>query len=125
MNSDLYLGIEAIGRTREEILIAQIASYLSYVVLATLAAVVLYEGYKYKMFERDRVTVMAALGMLMTGLMFNYYYMPDLLAISSMGMDETLCDLRISVLKGSVLDFVSMIVFVVLLMVQNMKRACR
>jgi hypothetical protein len=125
IGSESYLVADTMSRSQGEILAMQIVLYLDYAILAAIVSVILYEGYKYKMFERDRLTGAAALSVIMTGVMFNYYYIPDLLAFAGLVRVGGSNVLAGNILKGSVLDFVFLLISILVLMIQNMRRACR
>jgi len=87
--------------------------------------IALYEGYKYKMFERDKLTTMATFVAIATGLMFGHYYMPDILTMQLAGEKMTQTQAFINTHKGSEIDFKLFAVALLVLMVQNMKKACK
>jgi hypothetical protein len=123
--SEKYLGTELLNSYQEGLNMTQNFVSLSYMILATLIAVFLYEGYKYKMFERDIVTTLAALGVIMTGMLFNYYYLPDITRMQLLGEAMTKSRAFVNTCRGIGIDFVLFAFFIMLLMIQNMRKACR
>jgi hypothetical protein len=89
---------------------------LRWAVYGLMLVVALYEGYKYKMGERDKPTSTATLAVLMSGGLFVGYYLPDMLRAQA---DDTSGVLGVMISLG-VLAFA-----VGVLMVLNMRKACR
>ena len=58
-HTEIWLGSEVLSHYQEGLIMTQNFVKLSYLVTTTIIAVVLYEGYKYKKFERDTVTQVA------------------------------------------------------------------
>ena len=98
---------------------------LSYLVTMTIIAVVLYEGYKYKKFERDTVTQVATFFVIATGLMFGQYYLPDILTMQMAGEEMTKSVAFINTHKGSEINFKIFSLALLVLLVRNMQKACK
>ena len=98
---------------------------LSYLVNVVLIAVVLYEGYKYKKFERDTITQVATFFVFATGLLFSQYYIPDILTMQMAGEAMTQSEAFINTHKGSEIDFKLFSAALLVLIVRNMQKACR
>jgi len=124
-HSELYLGSELLSRFQEGLIMSENFVRLGYLVTFTIISVALYEGYKYKMFERDKLTTMATFVAIATGLMFGHYYMSDILTMQLAGEKMTQTQAFINTHKGSEIDFKLFAVALLVLMVQNMKKACK
>ena len=124
-HSAKWLGSDVLSRYQEGLIMTRNFVLLSYAVTATLIAVFLYEGYKYKMGERDKLTSIAALLVIMTGAMFNWYYLPDIVTMQLAGPEMTRSATFTAVHKGSELDFKIFAFAILLLMIQNMRKACK
>ena len=98
---------------------------LSYLVDFTVIAVVLYEGYKYKMFERDNITLIAAFLVLATGVMFGHYYIPDIVNMQLAGEAMTKSEVFINTHKGSEINIKIFAAALLVLIVRNMQKACK
>lgn len=98
---------------------------LSYVVDTALVAIFLYEGYKYKMFERDSVATLAALIAIASGLFFGHYYLPDIVTMQMAGEAMTQSDTFAAVHRASEIDFKVFSAALLVLIVRNMQKACR
>ncbi len=120
-----WLGSEVLTRYQEGLIMTRNFVLLSYAITVTLVAVFLYEGYKYKMGERDKLTSVAALLVIMTGAMFNWYYLPDIVTMQMAGEAMTRSAAFAATHKGSELDFKIFAVAILLLMIQNMRKACK
>ena len=88
-------------------------------------AVVLYEGYKFKKFERDTVTKVATFFVLATGLLFSHYYIPDIIEMQNQGEAVTKSAAFINTHKGSEVNFKIFSLALLVLIVQNMRKACK
>ncbi len=120
-----WLGAGTLNRFQEGVIMTQNFVRLSYLVDVTVVAVALYEGYKYKMFERDLWTQIAAFLTIATGLMFGHYYLPDIVTMQMAGEKMTQSQAFVNTHKGSEIDFKIFAVALLVLMVQNMRKACK
>jgi hypothetical protein len=75
--------------------------------------------------ERDKLTQAAALVVIFTGAMFNWYYLPDIVTMQMAGEQMTQSQAFINTHKGSELDFKIFAAAILLLMIQNMRKACK
>jgi uncharacterized membrane protein len=124
-NTHLYLGSEVLSQFQEGQIMSENFLRLSYVINALVIVVALYEGYKYKKFERDTVTQVATFFVLACGLLFSHYYIPDILAMQAMGEAMTQSDAFLNTHKGSEINAKIFAVALLVLIVQNMRRALR
>ncbi len=124
-HSAKYLGSELLSHYQEGLIMTRNFVLLSYAVTVTILAVFLYEGYRYKMGERDKVAIAAAFVVIFTGAMFNWYYLPDIVTMQMAGEEMTRSQAFINTHKGSELDFKIFAVAILVLMVRNMQRACK
>jgi NAD/NADP transhydrogenase beta subunit len=116
---------ELMSHYQEGVLMTQNFVRLSYLVDATVIAIVLYEGYKYKMFERDTITQIATFFAIATGLMFGHYYLPDIVTMQMAGEKMTQTQAFINTHKGSEIDFKIFAAALLTLMIRNMQKACK
>lgn len=124
-NSEQWLGSKVLSHFQEGLIMTENFVRLSKLILVVILAVVLYEGYAFKMGERDRVTILSALAVLASALLFNYYYMPDILAMQQGGEAMTQSQAFINTHKGSEIDFKIFAVALLVLMVRTMQKACK
>jgi len=124
-NTVNWLGAEVLTHYQEGQIMTENFIRLSYLVDITVVAVILYEGYKYKMFERDLITQMATLMVIATGVMFGHYYLPDILTMQQAGETMTQSQAFINTHKGSEINFKVFSAALLVLMVQNMRKACK
>ena len=123
--SEQWLGSEILSRYQEGQIMTQNFVRLGYGLTVMMLAVFLYEGYRYKMGEHDKVVTSVTLIVLATAALFNYYYLPDIVSMQSMGVEAVQSDVFKSLHKGSELDVKVMAVAILALMVLNMRKACR
>jgi hypothetical protein len=124
-HTELWLGGEVLSHFQEGLIMTQNFVKLSYLVDVTVIAVALYEGYKYKMFERDTLTQVATFFVIATGLMFGHYYLPDILTMQMAGEEMTKSAAFIATHKGSEINFKIFSAALLVLIVQNMRKACK
>ena len=124
-HTEQWLGSEVLTQFQEGQIMTENFLRLSYLVNALLVSVVLYEGYKFKKFERDTLTHVATFLVLATGLLFSQYYIPDILAMQEQGVEATKSVAFINTHKGSEINFKIFSLALLVLIVQNMRKACK
>ncbi len=124
-HTEQWLGDAALSQYQEGLIMTQNFVRLSYLVDFTVIVVVLYEGYKYKMFERDNITLVAAFLVLATGVMFGHYYIPDIVNMQLAGEAMTKSAAFINTHKGSEINIKIFAAALLVLIVRNMQKACK
>ena len=124
-HTDAWIGVELLTQFQEGQIMTENFLRLSYVVNVLLVVVVLYEGYKFKKFERDIVTKVATFFVLATGLLFAQYYIPDIIAMQAQGEEMTTTVAFLNTHKGSELNSKIFALSLIVLIVQNMRKACK
>ncbi len=92
-------------RFDEGVIMAEIFRRFTYWLYVAVAAVVLYEGYQFKIFKRDMISVLAALSLLGTALLFNTVYTPRILQMQQEGIVATQSEIFANIHTASELDF--------------------
>lgn len=124
-HTEIWLGSEVLSHYQEGLIMTENFVRLSYLVNVVLVAIALYEGYKYKKFERDTITQVATFFVFSTGLLFSQYYIPDILTMQMAGEAMTQSEAFINTHKGSEINFKIFSVALLVLIVQNMRKACK
>ena len=124
-HTEQWLGSEVLTQFQEGQIMTENFLRLSYLVNVLLVSVVLYEGYKFKKFERDTLTQVATFFVLATGLLFSQYYIPDIIAMQEQGVEATTSVAFINTHKGSEINFKIFALALLVLIVQNMRKACK
>ena len=124
-NTHLYVGSELLTQFQEGQLMTENFLRLSYVVNILILLVVLYEGYKFKKFERDTLTTVAAFFVFSTALLFSQYYIPDIVSMQEEGEKMTKSLAFINTHKGSEINSKILALSLLVLIVQNMRKACK
>ena len=124
-HTEQWLGSEVLSHFQEGLIMTQNFVKLSYLVDVTVVAVALYEGYKYKKFERDTITQVATFFVIATGLMFGHYYLHDILTMQMAGEEMTKSAAFINTHKGSEINFKIFSLALLVLIVRNMQKACK
>jgi len=120
-----WLGSNVLTHFQEGQIMTQNFLRLSYVVDVLIIVVALYEGYKFKKFERDTITQIATFFVLASGLLFSQYYIPDIISMQNQGEEVTKSIAFINTHKGSEIDFKLFSFALLVLIIQNMRKACR
>ncbi len=124
-NTEQWLGAEVLTRFQEGQIMTENFLRLSFLVNVLIVLVVLYEGYKFKKFERDTVTQVATFFVLATGLLFSQYYIPDIMAMQEQGVEVTKSVAFTNTHKGSEINFKIFSFALLILIIQNMRKACK
>ena len=124
-HTEQWLGSNLLSHYQEGLIMTQNFVRLAYLVDFLLIAVFLYEGYKYKKFERDTITQVATFFVFTTGLLFAHYYIPDILTMQMGGEEMTKSAAFVNTHKGSEIDFKIFTLALLVLMVRNMQKACK
>jgi hypothetical protein len=124
-NTASWLGAEVLSHYQEGQIMTENFVRLAYLIDFVVVVVVFYEGYKYKMGERDWITQVATFVVIATGVMFAHYYLPDILSMQQAGEAATQAQAFISTHKGSEINFKIFSAALLVLMIQNMRKACR
>lgn len=124
-NTEHILGTKVLSRYQEGMIMTQNFVRLSFAVTLAVIVAFLYESYKYKMGERDMWTFIALFLVIATGLMFSFYYLPDILAMQNLGEEATKTQAFIDMHKGSSLDFKIFIFATIFLIIKNLQKALK
>lgn len=124
-HTQAWLGAELLTRFQEGQIMTENFLRLSYVVNVMIVAVIVYEGYKFKKFERDTLTQIATFFVIATGLLFSQYYIPDIIAMQAQGEAMTNSVAFVNTHKGSEINSKIFAVTLLVLIVQNMRKACK
>ncbi len=124
-NSANWLGSNVLSHYQEGQIMTENFIRLSYLVDFGVAVIFLYEAFRYKMGERDGIAILAALMAIASGLFFGHYYMPDIISMQQAGELMTQTDKFAAFHRASEIDFQVFVVAILVLMVQNMRRACK
>lgn len=124
-HTESWLGAEILTRFQEGQIMSENFLRLSYLVDGLIIVVVLYEGYKYKKFERDTLTQVATFFVLATGLLFAHYYIPDIISMQLQGEEVTKSVAFVNTHKGSEINFKIFSLALLVLIIQNMRKACK
>jgi hypothetical protein len=124
-HTEQWLGSTVLSHYQEGLIMTQNFVRLAYLVDFTLLMIFLYEGYKYKKFERDKITQVATFFVFATGLLFAHYYLPDILTMQMAGEEMTKSAAFVNTHKGSEIDFKIFTLALLVLMVRNMQKACK
>ncbi len=118
-------GTEILTHFQEGMIMTENFVRLSYVITLSVVVVVIYEGYRYKKGERDTLAIIAAFLIICTGVLFSYYYLPDILTMQQAGEQMTQSEIFANVHKASEINFKVYVFAILLLLIRNLQRALR
>ncbi|MEA2028500.1 MAG: DUF4149 domain-containing protein [Campylobacterota bacterium] len=124
-HSELYLGKELLSQYQEGQLMSVNFYKLGIFVDFGILSIFLYEGYKYKMGERDTITLVATFLALATGLMFAHYYIPDIVMMQHAGEAMTKTTEFINTHKGSEINFKIFALAIFVLLIRNLQKGLK
>ena len=121
-HSEKWLGDELLSRFQEGLIMTQNFVGLGYIILFTMITIFLYEGYKYKSFNRDLITTLASLGAIMSGALFKFFYMDSIINMQKQG--ESIVNSKIfeNMHKGSEIALVLFMIFLITIFIRNVQR---
>ncbi len=123
--SEKWLGGEVLSHYQEGLVMTQNFVRLGYWLTVMMIVVFLYEGYRFKMGEHGKLEQATAVSVLATAALFNYYYLPTILKYQSMGEQATRSKLFANAHIASEIDFKILAAAILVLMVLNMRKACK
>jgi hypothetical protein len=123
--SEKLLGAEVLSHYQEGLIMTQNFVLLSYGLTVLILVVVLYEGYRFKMGEHGKLENAVTILVLASAALFNYYYLPDIVSMQSMGAEATQTVRFAHAHIGSEIDFKVLAAAILVLMIINMRKACR
>jgi hypothetical protein len=121
-HSEVALGSELLSRFQEGLIMTVNFVKLSYLVNITILAVIFYEGYRFKSFERDGIALLSAVVVVLSGLLYAHYYIPQILEFQAEGEKITESKLFENTHFASELDFKLFAVALLILLVRNIYR---
>lgn len=123
--SEIYLGKELLSQYQEGQLMSVNFYKLGILVDFSILAIFFYEGYKYKMGERDTITLIAAFLALSSGLLFAHYYIPDIVMMQHAGEAMTKTAEFINTHKGSEINFKLFAAAIFTLLIRNLQKGLK
>jgi hypothetical protein len=124
-HSELYLESEILSPFQEGLIMTENFVRLGYLVSFTVLAVALYEGYKYKMFDREAMTTIPAFLIISSGLLYSFYYIPQILEFQKEGESITESKLFENTHFASELDFKLFTFAILALLIRTLYRNLR
>jgi hypothetical protein len=117
--------IEVLSHFQEGMIMTENFIRLSYVITLSVIMVIIYEGYRYKKGERDTLVLIATFLIVCTGVLFSFYYLPDILLMQQAGEEMTKSEIFANTHKASEINFKIYVFAILVLLVRNFQRALR
>ena len=122
--ADIF-GNPVLSHFQEGLIMTENFARLSYATSFTALVVVIYEGYRFKKGERDVFTAIAALFIIGTGLLFSFYFIPEILMMQQQGEEATQSQFFLNVHKASEVNFKVYLFAVLVLLIRHLQRHVR
>jgi hypothetical protein len=119
-NSQNWLGSELLSRFQEGLIMTQNFVGLGYFIVAGMFAIFIYEGYQYKRFNRDLLKTLSALGAIMSGALFKYFYISTIISMQMQGASVVKSKIFENMHKGSEIALVLFSIFVIILFTKTL-----
>ncbi|WP_281950964.1 DUF4149 domain-containing protein [Nitrosophilus kaiyonis] len=104
-HSEIYLQKEILSHYQEGLLMTAIFLKSNYLLNFIALFIIIREAYSFKLFQRDKITIAAAMTAVFAIFMFSFYYTPDILAYQAAGEEMTKSEIFDKIHKGSEIDF--------------------
>jgi len=124
-HSEVALGTEILSRYQEGLIMTQNFLKLSYLVDLCILAVIFYEGFRFKSFERDSIALLSAVLVVLSGLLYSHYYIPQIVEFQAQGEQITKSKLFENTHFASELDFKLFAFALIVLMGRNIYRSLK
>ena len=121
-HSEQWLADEILSRFQEGLIMTQNFIRLKYFILVAIFIIFLYEGNNYKMFKRDLIKTLSALGAIMSGLLFNYFYMSSIIDMQKQGESVVNSKIFENMHKGSEIALILFVIFLIVLFVRTLQK---
>ncbi len=121
-HSEKWLGGELLSRFQEGLIMTENFIRLGYFILFAMFAIFIYEGYQYKRFNRDLIKTLSALGAIMSGALFKYFYMDSIINMQMQGESVVNSKIFENMHKGSEIALVLFMLFVTILFVRTLQK---
>ncbi len=124
-HTDQLIDGDLLNRFQEGLIMSSIFVKLSYMVNFTMLAVIFYEGYRFKSFERDSIALLSAVTVVLSGMLYSFYYMPQILQMQSEGEKVTQSKIFENTHFASELDFKLFSLALLVLLIKNLHRSMK
>ena len=121
-HSEQWLADEILSRFQEGLIMTQNFVRLGYFILFAMFAIFIYEGYQYKRFNRDLIKTLSALGAIMSGALFKYFYMSSIIEMQMQGASVVESVKFENMHKGSEIGLTLFMIFLIILFVRTLQK---
>ncbi len=119
-HSEKWLGEELLSRFQEGLIMSENFIRLGYFIMLGVLAIVFYEGYQYKRFNRDLVKTLCALGAIGSAMLFKYFYMSSIIDMQKQGEKVVQSHIFENMHKGSEIALTLFMIFIIVLFVKTL-----
>ena len=121
-HSEQWLASEILSRFQEGLIMTQNFIRLGYFILVAMVAIFIYEGYQFKRFNRDLIKTLSALGAIMSGALFKYFYMDSIIEMQMKGESVVNSKIFENMHKGSEIALTFFMLFLIVLFVRTLQK---
>jgi hypothetical protein len=120
-NSQLILGSVELSRFQEGLLMTENFVRLAYPLALVSILALIFEGYRYLKVEADWVALVSMSLMSVTGLLFSFYFVPEIVYLQSQGAQITQSELFVNIHQASELTIKIFVISGLTLVYRNFK----
>jgi len=124
-NTEDIFGEPVLSHFQEGLIMTENFVRLSYAASLTALVVVIYEGYRLKRGTRDIFSGIAALFIIFTGLLFSFYFIPEILVMQQQGELATQSEFFMNMHKASEVNFKIFLFAILALLMRHLRRYIR
>lgn len=122
--SDIF-GSEVLTQFQEGMIMAKNFLRLSYALVFMAVVVLIYELIKLKNGEKDIFSIIPASVVIITSLLFAFYFVPEILNLQSLGEQISQSDKFLSIHKGSETNVKILVFSLLFLLIWNLKKSIK
>jgi hypothetical protein len=124
-HSEAIFSKELLSQFQEGLLMTKVFQKLAIFIDIAVALTAVYEGYRYKNFERDTISLLSGLTVIMSGLLFSHYYIPQIIEMQAGGESVTSSKIFQNTHFASELDIKLFSLALLILIVRNLYKSCK
>ncbi|NOQ31992.1 MAG: DUF4149 domain-containing protein [Helicobacteraceae bacterium] len=118
-HTNLLYSEELLSHYNEGVIMSEFFRRFNYLAYVALAAIVVYEGYLFKIFKRDKIAFLSASISAFSILLFTEVYTPRIITLQGLGVEATMSETFKNLHIASEIDFKILVVSLAVLFVRR------
>lgn len=124
-NTDVLFGSQVLTQFQEGMIMAKNFLRLSYALLVSAIVIAIYEIIKLKNGTKDMYTLISASIVVITSLLFTFYFVPEIIQMQSLGESMTQSTQFQNIHKGSELNLKILVFSLLFLFIRNLYKSVK